>query len=135
MTNRTLLLALGTLTACATSAEPVQTLDFSVSDLVELPAPPKPPGPLGKRAIRAAIQGVQAQLARCARTVTHPAGAIEVTLSIGAESVVEDAQVNAFGNAAIGNCMHDLLVSLELPAMTEPGHWTVHYPFAVGANR
>ncbi len=137
MTNRTLFLVLASLlTACSPAElppEPDQIFDFSESDLVEIPAPPKPSGFLGKRPIRAAMQGVQSRLVGCARLEAHPAGTIGVTLRV-VDAVVEEADVEAFGSDAIASCMHDVLMTLELAPMAEPGVWSVHYPFLVGPN-
>jgi hypothetical protein len=129
------------LVACSATrpppSAPTKVFDFSETQLVEVPAPSPPTRPSDKATIRAAIRRVQSRLASCAAAAPHPAGTIEVTLRIAGddgEAIVDSAQVRAFGDTAIEQCMVDTLMTIEVPPMADAASWSIHHPFVVDAN-
>lgn len=130
-------------TGGAPEADQIKVYDFAESALRDvIPVEPPEPGILSKRTLRYGIELVQPLLLECYATGPHGAGTLQVRMRlVGAPpgaTVIESVELG--GDAALAGdatrmaCLRDVLMTLEFPAMTEPGTWDVFYPLVVRAE-
>ena len=120
---------------------PEKVYDFSPRRLDEpRPAPP-PIDASPKTQLRFVLSRALPEVARCLAGTNHPAGTVDITLSIaldpGAPAVVDGALVEAFGDLRLAACIRGALMDADVSALAAPEtaeRWTIHAPLVVDAN-
>ena len=102
-------------------------------------SPPTEASP--KQTIRFVLSRAVPEIAACLSGTNHPAGTIDVTLSIvlapGAPPLVDGALVEAFGDVRLAACIRGALFETDVSAIAPPAaaeRWTIHAPLLVDAN-
>jgi hypothetical protein len=115
--------------------------DFSPRRLDTAPVPQPPLGAGAKRQLTFALGSARTEILACLQNTNHPAGTIEITLFIAldptTDAFIDGARVNAFGDAALGKCIHNAWLATDVTVLDSPEtaeRWTIHAPLVVDAN-
>lgn len=120
---------------------PERIYDFSPHRLDDLRAEPPGPTATPKQQIRFVLSRALPEVARCLSGTNHPAGTIDITLSIAlppdGPAVIDAALVDAFGDSRLSSCIRGALMDADVTALAVPAvaeRWTIHAPLLVDAN-
>ena len=120
---------------------PERIYDFSPRRLDTLPAEPPAAGASAKTQIRFVLSRAMPAVSTCLRNTNHPAGTVDITVSIALAPddppLVDGALVEAFGDARLAACIRGVLMAADVSALASPAaaeRWTIHAPLLVDAN-
>jgi hypothetical protein len=115
--------------------------DFSPRRLDEARLAPLAVPASPKQQIRFVLSRALPDVAACLAGTNHPAGTVDVTLSIALEpdapAVVGGVLVEAFGDVRLAACIRGALLEADVSAIESPAapeRWTIHAPLLVDAN-
>ena len=120
---------------------PEKVYDFAPRRLDEARTVPPPTAASPKQQLRFVLARALPAVAACLAGTNHPAGTVDVTLSIalwpGEPAMVHGARVEAFGDVRLAACIRSALLETDASAIAPPAaaeRWTIHAPLLVDAN-
>ena len=127
--------------APTTTDVPERIYDFSPRRLEDARHAPPPTGTSPKQTLRYVLSRTLPDVAACLSGTNHPAGTVDVTLSIalepGVPAELEGVLVEAFGDAPLAACIRRALLSADVSSLASPAaaeRWTIRAPLLVDAN-
>ena len=134
--------SLGLAACVAETAEvPEKIYDLAPRRIDDARKAPPPTDASPKQQIRFLLARALPDVAACLAGTNHPAGTVDVTLSIaldpGGPASVDGALVEAFGDARLAACIRGALLEADVSSLAAPTtaeRWTIHAPLLVDAN-